>query len=121
MYVQSSEIIHTQCSNDKFSSNEKLTNEEPVNENSWQFFILVGPTNTGNGNGNGGDNGGDGSKKKGHSTFVYVLIGFIGLAAVLLIIIIIKIRRHKSMLSLIVSMWLQLSWIPNASMFISQT
>ena len=101
MYVQSSEIIHTQYSNDK------LTNEEPANESSWQFFILIGPTSTGNGNGNGGDNSGDngggGSKKKGHSTFVYVLIGFIGLAAVLLIIIIIKIRRHKSMLSLIVS------------------
>lgn len=107
MYVQSSEIIHTQYSNDKFSSNEKLTNEESANENSWQFFILIGPTNTGNGNGNGGDNGGDsgggGSKMKGHSTFVYVLIGLIGLAAVSLIIIIMKIRRHKSMLSLIVS------------------
>ena len=102
MYVQSSEIIHTQYSNDTFSSNEKLTNEESANENSWQFFILIGPTNTGNGNGNGGDNGGD-SKMKGHSTFVYVLIGLIGLAAVSLIIIIMKIRRHKSMLSLIVS------------------
>ena len=102
MYVQSSEIIHTQYSNDTFSSNEKLTNEESANENSWQFFILIGPTNAGNGNGNGGDNGGD-SKMKGHSTFVYVLIGLIGLAAVSLIIIIMKIRRHKSMLSLIVS------------------
>ena len=75
-------------------------------ENDQEFFIHIGTNNTDNNvndGRNGGDNAGGGSKKKDHSLFIYVLIGLIGLAAVLLVIIIIKIRRQKSMLSFTIS------------------
>ena len=76
-------------------------------ENDQEFFIHIGNNNTGssdvNDGRNGGGNAGGGSKKKDHSLFIYVLIGLIGLAAVLLVIIIIKIRRQKSMLSFTIS------------------
>ena len=65
-------------------------------------------SNSGNGDGNGGGNDGDGSKKE-HSLFVYVVIGLIIVAAILLALIIIKICRQKCMLSFIVSAQLQLS------------
>ena len=69
--------------------------------NNSQFCILLGTTNSGNDGGNGGGNGGGGTKKKDHSLFVYVLIGLIVLAAILLAFIMIKIRRRKCMLSFI--------------------
>ena len=68
-------------------------------ENNRQLFILIGTTNLGNDGGN--DSGG--SKEKDHPLFIYVLIGMIILAAILLVIIIIKIRRHKCMFNFLVS------------------
>ena len=78
-------------------------------ENKQQFFVFICTTNSGKDGGNDGGNGGGGSKKKDHSLFVYVLIGLIVLAAISLVILIIKIRRYKGMLSFIISEQLELS------------